>query len=77
LTPDHATVCKLTAISRNIRHNKIVEEIAKHMDEEKKVSVVCVANKNMFGVRDKPDLEFYIENRRYLIDVSFVHDKKG
>ena len=31
----------------------------------------------MYGVRDKPDLEFFVENRRYLIDVSFVHDKKG
>lgn len=31
----------------------------------------------MYGVRDKPDLEFFVENKRYLIDVSFVHAKDG
>jgi hypothetical protein len=28
------------------------------MDEGRKAQVVCVDNKNMHGVRDKPDLEF-------------------
>jgi hypothetical protein len=75
LKPDHILTCKITGNSRNIRHNKIVEEVVKMMNEDRKASVVCVDNKNMCGVRDKPDIEFYIDNKRYLIDVSFVHDK--
>jgi hypothetical protein len=30
---------------------------------------------NMGGDIAKPDLEFKFNNKRYLIDVSFVHDK--
>lgn len=29
----------------------------------------------MFDSRDKPDLEFYFEHDRHLIDVTFVYDK--
>jgi hypothetical protein len=28
----------------------------------------------MHGVRDKPDLEFKMNGKRYLIDVSFVNE---
>lgn len=44
------------------------------MDEGRKAQVVCVDNKNMHGVRDKPDLEFQMNGKRYLIDVSFVNE---
>jgi hypothetical protein len=37
---------------RNVNKNILL------MDEGKKAQVVCVDNKNMHGVRDKPDLEF-------------------
>ena len=43
---------------RNIRHNNIVKAIANQIDEDKKPKVVCVAEKNMGNMRDKPDLEF-------------------
>jgi len=29
----------------------------------------------MGGLRDKPDLEFYLDGKRMLIDVSFVYEK--
>ena len=45
------------------------------MDEGRKAQVVCVDNKNMHGVRDKPDLEFQMNGKRYLIDVSFVNER--
>lgn len=64
----------MTGAMRNLRHNNIVIAIAKQIDEGKKCKVVCVDENNMFGVRDKPDLEFYYENDRYLIDVTFVYD---
>ena len=61
ITADHITVCKLTANSRNTRHNNIVAEIARQMNEERRCNVVCVQNQNMNNVRDKPDLEFFDE----------------
>ena len=65
----------MTGQIRNNRHNNIVTAIAKEIDEKKKAKVVCTKENNMHGVRDKPDLEFYDNGQRYLIDVTFVHDK--
>ena len=59
---------------RNVRHNNIVTEIAKQIDDDKKPKVVCVEENNMGDSRDKPDLEFQFEHERYLIDVTFVYD---
>ena len=47
------------------------------MNEERRCNVVCVKNLNMNGVRDKPDLEFFVEQKRYLVYVSFVHATDG
>jgi hypothetical protein len=64
----------MTGLMRNERHNNIVTAIAKQIDEDKKCLVVCADEDNMGGIRDKPDLEFYFEHERYLIDVTFVYD---
>ena len=71
----HILVCPYTNNVRTIKHDKVVEGFMKLMDEKKQCKVVCKENMNMCGERAKPDLEFKFNNKRYLIDVSFVHDK--
>jgi len=50
--------------------------MAKLMDERRKTKVVCADLKNLGEDRLKPDLEFYNNNKRYVIDVSFVAENK-
>ena len=43
---------------------------------ERSPKVVCKKENNKFGSVMKPDLECYIDGKRYLIDISFVNNMK-
>lgn len=74
VTQDHDINCQCTANYRTKRHQHIVDAVQAKINIKRRPRPVFKSNLNLIDGGGRPDIEFYINGKRYILDVVFSQD---
>lgn len=74
LSIDHEIDCSACVAFRIRRHDYVVNKITCGIDNEKKPRKVSVAEKNYIKDAGRPDIEFYIKGKQFILDVVYARE---